>query len=148
MRRRFVDAARSIVLGWLTLLAACLLERALLTMIAGKLGASWFPTVRLILDCAVLAITGWVIGRVSRTSPMLAVAVFAATLTFRDFGEMLEIRIPWLLQLVGDALRDPRYWDSLVYTAAIQAFLFASLFAGARLSRRRPAASLSIVDRD
>jgi hypothetical protein len=147
MRRQFLDVARSILLGWLTLLvAAGLLERAILTLIAGPLGASWFPTVRLILDCAVLAITGWVIGRSSPARPMLAVAAFAATLTFRDFGEMLEIRVPWLLQLAVDALRDPRYWDSLAYTAAIQAFLFGSLIAGARLSRRRPPASLSIVD--
>jgi hypothetical protein len=146
MRRRLLSAAGSILLGWLILLLiAWLPERALLMLIAGRLGASWFPTVRLILDCSVLAITGWVIGRLSPSSPLLTVAAFAATLTFWDFGELLEIRVPWLLQLAGDALRDPRYWDSLVYTAAIQAFLFGSLFTGARLNRHGDTTALSIV---
>lgn len=129
------------------LLIAYLLERPLLILIAGKLGASWLPTVRLMLDCSVLAGTGWVIGRLGRTNPILAVAAFAATLTLRDFGELVEIRVPWLLQLAGDALRDPRYWDLLGSTAITQTFLFGSLIAGALLSRRAPATALSIVDR-
>jgi hypothetical protein len=128
------------LLGWITLLlTAYLLERPLLILIAGKFGASWFPTVRLILDCSVLAGTGWVIGRLGPANPILAVAAFGATLTLRDFGELVEIRVPWLLHLAGDALRDPRYWDSLVYTAVVHTFLFGSLVVGALLSRRAPA---------
>ena len=144
-RQWFLLAARSILLGWAALLLIALLERPLLIFIAGKLGASWFPTVRLMLDCSVLALTGWAIGRLNRASPILAVTAFAATLTLWDFGELVEIRVPWLLRLVGDALRDPRYWDSLVTTATIHAILFGSLIAGALLSRRAPAMP-SIVD--
>jgi hypothetical protein len=98
------------------------------------------------LDCSVLAATGWVIGRLGPANPILAVAAFAVTLTFRDFGELVEIRVPWLLQLAGDARRNPRYWDSLISTAVVQTFLFGSLIAGALLSRRAPATALSIVD--
>ncbi len=138
--QRVLLAARSILLGWVALLLfAYLLERPLLIAIAGKLGASWFPTVRLMLDCTVLAITGWLIGRLGGASPILAVTAFAATLTLRDFGELVEVQVPWLLQLAGDALRDPRYWDSLVYTAALQTLLFGSMIGGALLSRRAPA---------
>jgi hypothetical protein len=140
MRQGLFLAARSILLGWATLLlASYLLERPLLILIAGRLGASWFPTVRLMLDCSVLAGIGWVIGHLGSTSPILAVAAFAATLSFWDFGELVEIRVPWLLELAGNALRDPRYWDSLVYTAIVQTLLFGSLIAGALLSRRAPA---------
>ncbi len=140
MRQGLFLAARSILLGWTTLLlASYLLERPLLILIAGRLGASWFPTVRLILDCSVLAGIGWAIGRLGSTNPILAVAAFAATLSFWDFGELVEIRVPWLLELAGNALRDPRYWDSLAYTAAVQTVLFGSLIVGALLSRRAPA---------
>jgi hypothetical protein len=136
------------LLGWVTLLlSSYLLARPLLLLIAGKLGASWFPTVRLILDCSILAGIGWVIGRLSPAGPILAVAAFAATLAFGDFGELVEIRIPWLLQLTWDALRDPRYWISAASTAVTQTFLFGSLIAGTLLSRRAAATVLSIVDK-
>jgi len=141
MRQRLFLAARSILLGWvILLLATYVLERPLLTWIAGRLSASWFPTVRLMLDCSLLAGIGWVVGRLGSAGPMLAVAAFAATLTFGDFGELVEIRIPWLLELAWNAFRDSRYWDSLAYTALIHSFLFGSLIVGALLSRRAPAA--------
>src|SRR6202167_5979947 len=121
MRQRLLLAARSILLGWATLLLiAYLLERPLLVLMAGKLGPNWFPTVRLMLDCSVLAITGWAVGRLGGANPLFAATAFAATLTPRDFGELVEIRVPWLLQLAGDAFRDPRYWDSLLSTAVVQ----------------------------
>ena len=140
MRQGLFFVVRSILLGWATLLlTSYLLERPLLILVAGRLGASWFPTVRLILDCSVLAGIGWVIGHLGPTNPILAVAAFAATLSFWDFGELVEIRVPWLLELARNTLRDPRYWDSLVYTAVVQTVLFASLIVGALLSRRAPA---------
>ena len=58
-----------------------------------------------------LAATGWAVGRAGRANPILAVAAFAATLSLWDFEDLVEIRIPWLLRLVGDALHDSRYWD-------------------------------------
>src|ERR1700683_2503748 len=98
MRQGLFLAVRSILLGWATLLlTSYLLERPLLILIARMLGASWFPTVRLILDCSVLAGIGWGIGHLGPANPILAVAAFAATLSFWDFGELVEIRVPWLL---------------------------------------------------
>ena len=139
-------AAQSILLGWATLLVAVyLLEHPLLTLLAPKIGANWFPTVRLMLDCSVLAGIGWLIGRFGRTHTTLAVAAFAATLAFGDFGDLVEVRVPWLLRLTGNALGDPRYLDSLAYMLAVQALLFGSLIAGALFSRRPPASpTLSI----
>lgn len=146
MRQRLSLAARSILWGWATLLlTSYLLERPLLVLIAGSLGASWFGTIRLTLDCLVLTGIGWVIGRLGPTNPILSVVAFAATLSFWDFEELVEIRVPWLLELAGNALRDSRYRDSLAYTAIVQTVLFGSLIVGALLSRRAPAmAALSI----
>jgi hypothetical protein len=146
MRQGLFFVVRSILLGWATLLlTSYLLERPLLILVAGRLGASWFPTVRLMLDCSVLVGIGWVIGQLNPTSPILAIAAFATTLSFWDFGELVEIGVPWLLELTANALRDPRYWDSLVYTAVVQTLLFGSLIVGALLSRRAPTAvTLSI----
>jgi len=139
MRQRLLLAARSILLGWITLLPAAYLERPLLNLIAPTLGPAWFPTLRLILDASLLAGIGYLLGRLAPANPILAVTAFAATLTLHDLGELVEIRAPWLLKLAADAVHDPRYWDSLIYTLGIQTFLFASLIAGALLSRRRAA---------
>jgi hypothetical protein len=146
MRQRLLLAARSILAGWVTLLViAYVLERPLLILIAGRLGGAWFPTFRLMLDCSVLAAIGWIVGRFGRPNPILAGAAFAASLTFWDLEELVEIRIPWLLHLAGDALRDSRYWESFFNTALVQAFLLGSLIGGALLSRRAPA-TLSVFD--
>ncbi len=124
----------------MTLVAAVyVVVRPLLMLLARTVDPSWFPTVRLGLECCVLAAIGWVVGRVR-----LAVMVFAITLVASGFGQAVEIRIPWLLQLALDATRDRHYWDSLLDTAIIQAFLFSSLFIGARLSRRAPIVPASI----
>ena len=138
-------AARSILFGWATLLAiAFLVERPLLIWTAPLLGATWFPTARLVLDCGVLTATGWVVGRLNRSRPMFAVLVFAATLTFWDFSLVVPINVPWLFQLTADAFGDPLYLESLATTAATHVFLFGSLIAGGLLSRPRRA-PVSIV---
>jgi hypothetical protein len=143
MRQRIlaviVAYARAIALGWATLLVAVfLIERPLLFLTARFLDPAWFATVRLALECGMLAGTGWVIGRLSRSGPLLAVLIFAATLTPWDFGAALEINIRWLLRLLIDTLRDPRYFESLLNTAMLHTFLFGSLIAGAMLTRRSP----------
>jgi hypothetical protein len=141
MPKRLLVIARAVTLGWCALLLGVyLVEHPLLNRFAPDLGADWFPTVRLMADCSLLAGAGWIVGKVASAQPMLAVAVFAATLSLRDFGDLVELRVPWLLQLLADALREPRYWESLLSTAVIQAFLFGCLFAGGLLSRRAPAA--------
>jgi hypothetical protein len=146
MRQRLVLAARSILAGWVTLLPMVyLVDHPLLILIAGKIEASWIPTVRLMLDCLVLAGTGWVTGRLGRPNSVLAVTAFAATLALWDFGDLVEIQFPWLLHLAADALRDARYLDSFVNTAVIQIFLFGSLIAGGILSRRAPETAPSIL---
>jgi hypothetical protein len=109
------------------------------------MGANWFPTVRLMLDCSILTGIGWLVGRFSRAHTNLAVAAFAATLAFGDFGDLIEIRVPWLLHLLRNTLGDLRYLDSLAYTLAVQALLFGGMIAGAHFSRSAPASpTLSI----
>jgi len=145
MRRRLFVALRSVLIGWATLLfIAFLLKHPLLAWTAPVLGVKWLATAELAFDCLALAATGWVVGRLSRTSPIFGVLVFAATLLFRDFSPTLAINIPWLLRLAADALRDSGYLSSLVSTVATQALLFGSLLAGGLLSRP-PEEPVSIV---
>jgi hypothetical protein len=144
-RRRLFSALRAILTGWPTLFAiAYLLERPLLYWTAPLLGGEWFATVRLMLDCSVLAATGWIVGYCSRPKPLFAVLVFAATLSLRDFNPLLPIDVPWLLHLIADATHDDRYLDSLVGTAADQALLFGCLIAGAMLARPAQPKPLSV----
>jgi hypothetical protein len=147
MWQRFVSIARAVLLGWVTLLLITyVVERPLLAVLARTADPSWFPTVRLGLECSALAANGWVVGRVSRAMRLVSVLTFALTLTPWDLGQTLEIRVPWLLQLAVDAFRDRHYWNSLIDTAISQAFLFGSLFFGAWLSRRPPVIPPSILD--
>jgi hypothetical protein len=147
MLPRLWVATRSILSGWAALfLITYLLERPLLIVTAPLLGASWFPTARLGLDCAALAATGWTVGRLHRSAPVFGVLVFAATLTFRDFDPLLGLNIPWLVRLAADAVRDSLYLESLAATAASHALMFGSLIAGGLLSRPAPK-SVSIVGR-
>jgi hypothetical protein len=146
MRDRLLISLRSILLGWGTLLViAFLLERPLLIWTAPVLGVRWYATAGLALDCAALATTGWVVGRLNLGRPVLAVLVFAATLTFRDLTPALAINIPWLLHLVTNALNDRRYLSPLVDTAATQALLFGCLVAGGLLSRPAQTKPPSII---
>jgi hypothetical protein len=134
--RRLRMAARLLLVGWAILIpTAYLLERLSLLFAAHHLGPSWFPTVRLAVDCLALAITGWVIGRLDRSTPVFGAILFAATLTLIDTNPLLTVNVPWLVGLSLDALRDPVYLDSWAATAVQHIFLFGSLFAGALLSR-------------
>src|SRR5258708_17142883 len=145
MRRRLFVALRSVLIGWATLLfIACLVPRPLLAWTAPILGAKWLATAGLALDCATLVATGWVVGRLNRTSPIFGVLVFAATLAFRDFTPLLAINIPWLLYLAAHALSDSHYLSSLVSTTPTQALLLATLVAGGLL-RRPPENPLPIT---
>lgn len=129
-------AARSILLGWATLVAVTyFLERPLLRWTAPLLGAAWLPTAQLALECAALAATGWMIGRWCRLDAVGAVFVFAAMLAVWSFGLVPAMNVPWLLRLIADSFGSTRYLESLGTAAATHALLFVSLFAGARLGR-------------
>lgn len=146
MRERLSTLARSILIGWATLLATSyLLVRPLLIWTAPLVGASWFPTVQLSLQCSVLAGTGWVVSHLNRSGAVVGVLVFAATLTPWDFGPVLGINVAGLFRLTVNALRDPRYVDSLIATAGAHALLFGSLIAGALLGQASRTKPLSIV---
>jgi hypothetical protein len=136
-RQRLLILLRSIPIGWATLLlVAFLLERPLLIWTAPLVGAMWIATARLGLDCAVLAATGWVVGRLSRPIPMLGILAFAATLTLGDLSSTVGINVPWLLHLAVHTLSgESSYLDSLVSTATSQTLLFGSLLVGGLLSR-------------
>src|SRR5579862_2361534 len=118
IRRRLLISMRSILVGWPILLLLTFLPQWPLHKL---LNPYWFATARLGLNCAALAATGWAIGRVNRSSPIFAVLVFALTLCVRDFSALLDINVPWLFQLTGDALRDSLYLSSLIETLATHA---------------------------
>jgi hypothetical protein len=150
MRRAVSIVARSILAGWATLLAVTFLaERPVLSWMSHVAGVHWFPTARVALDCVVLAIIGWVVGRLSTGAPIYGVLAFAATLAFWDLDPLIGVNLPWLIQLAGDALHDPLYLDSLVATATQHVLLLGCLVAGAVLSQpRRMPESLFGRDRD
>ena len=149
MRERLWTLVRSILIGWAMLLAICyLLLRPLLIWTAPLLGANWFPTVQLSLQCSARAATGWVVGHLNRSGAVVGVLLFAATLTPWDFGQVLGINVPSLVRRTADAFHDPRYVDSLIATAGTHTLLFGSLIVGGlwrRLARTEP---LSIVGSD
>ena len=145
-RERLLTLVRSVLIGWATLLAiSYLLLRPLLIWTAPLVGAIWFSTVQLSLECCALAGAGWVVGRLNRSGAVAGVLVFAATLTPWDFGQMLAINVPGLVRLTRDALHDPRYFDSLIATAGADILLFGSLIGGGLLGRLIRTKPLSIV---
>ena len=148
MRERLWTLARSILIGWATLLAISYLLHPLLIWTAPLVGATWFPTVQLSLQCSALAGTGWVVGHMNRSGAVGGVLIFAATLTPWDLGQVLAINVPGLVRLTADALRDPRYFDSLIATAGAHALLFGSLIVGGLLRRLSRTEPLSIVGSD
>ena len=127
---------RSIVLGWMVLLATTYgVEGPLLRL--PVFGAAWIATAHLALDCLALAAAGWVAGRFNRSYAMRTAIVFAFTLCFWDFGDALALNVPWLLRLTRNSFHDSRYFDSLAGSVETHVLLFGCLFAGAALSRPR-----------
>jgi len=138
--------ARSIVLGWVTLLAiAYAVEGPVLHWTAPLFGAIWIATAHLAFDCLTLAAAGFVAGRSNRSYAFPSVLLFALTLCFRSFGNTLALNVPWLLRLVWNSFHDSRYFDAMLTSAETHALLFGCLIAGAALSRQR-ARPVSIVE--
>jgi hypothetical protein len=143
---RIASAIRAVLIGWAVLLVVSyLIERPVLFLLARPLGRAWFPSVRIVLDCLTLALTGWFIGRFHRAQPMLAILAFAVTLCFGDLEPLLAVNVPWLLQLAGDAVRSSVYLQSLGTTFLLHGILFGSLWAGGKLSQP-PAKPPSIIE--
>jgi len=135
--------ARSIALGWATLLAiGYAVEGPLLRWTAPLFGPVWIATAHLAFDCLTLAAAGWVVGRSNRRYAIPSALVFAATLCFWDFG---ALNVPLLVRLIWDSFQDSRYLDALATSAETHALLFGCLTAGAMLSRPR-ARPVSIVE--
>jgi hypothetical protein len=112
-----------------------LLVRPLLLLTRRWFGHGWTPLVLVAIECVTLWAIGWLIGRLHRSAPLFAVLAFAVTLTLCDLEPWLTINVPWLLRLAWDALHSAAYLPSLASTAGEDALLFASLFAGAMLTR-------------
>jgi hypothetical protein len=137
---------RSIALGWVTLLVlAYMVERQVLHWMATLFGPLWIATAHLCLDSLTLAAAGWAAGRANRSHAILSGLLFALSLCFWDFGDMLALNVPWLLKLSRNTLSDSRFFDSLAASAETHVLLFGCLIAGAALSRPREK-PVSIVD--
>ncbi len=130
--------ARAILFGWVALLGIAYgVEGPLLSLTAPVLGVEWTATVHLMFDCLTLTAAGFAAGRWSRPRSIPAALVFAATLSFWDFGEAVALNVPWLARLIWDSLHDSRFIDSLIASVETQVLLFGCLVAGAGLSRAR-----------
>lgn len=145
MRGRLLPVARGLLLGWAALLASVyLVDRPLARVLARVLDPSWLPTIQLALALSILLGTGWIVGRASRPQSLFAVSIVAGTIACWPSADLLGIQIPWLFRLAVDSFQDSRYFASFFNTALMQAILFSSLFAGARLSRESSGKPLSI----
>ncbi|HUI80939.1 MAG TPA: hypothetical protein VLY24_23605 [Bryobacteraceae bacterium] len=141
-----VLCGRSILVGWVVLFGFLyLVERPVLIWMVPLVGRDWLSTESVLLDCLILAATGWVIARWHQPAWKLCLLVFALTLTLWDLGPELSINVPWLIRLGWDAIHDSRYLASFRATAFTHVLLFGSLTAGGLLSRPA-AAPLSIRD--
>jgi hypothetical protein len=130
--------ARSIVLGWIVLLAIAYgVEGPLLRWTSPLFGEAWVATAHLAFDCLTLAAAGWAAGRFSRPYSIPTAVLFAFTLCFWDFSDVMALNVPWLLRLVWNSFHDSRYFDSLATSAETHALLFGCLIAGASLSGPR-----------
>jgi len=128
--------ARSVLLGWVALLAIAYgMEGPVLRWTAPLFGASWIATAHLGFDCLTLSAAGWVAGRFNRPHAIVSALLFAFTLCFWNFGAALALNLPWLLRLAVNSFHDSRYLDSLAASAGTHVLLFGCLFAGAALSR-------------
>jgi len=136
----------AVAAGWATLLLLMFLASLLIRWTASLLGVAWIATAQLTLNCLELAAAGFIAGRCNRPSPVTAVVVFAATLTFADFGDSMALNVPWLFRLTRDVLTNPRFLDAWVSTAGTHLLLFGCLIAGAMLSRP-PERPVSLAER-
>jgi hypothetical protein len=140
LRRRLFIVPASVLLGWAALFALTyLVERPLLIRTAPLAGSHWVATVKLALDCLVLAATGWIIGRLDRSAPLPGVLTFAATLAFFSVDPLLDLNVIPLIRLAADAVRDSRLLGVFATTAVPYLFQFGSLIVGTLLSRPAPA---------
>lgn len=129
-------AARAIVSGWSALLfLVILIERPLIKFFVSLIGHGWRPTAIVALDCSALAASGFAAGLTNRSRPFLAASCFALTLTGRDFSALVPLNVPWMVHLARDAIREPRFLESMGETLASHALLFACIFIGASFSR-------------
>ncbi|HUA20601.1 MAG TPA: hypothetical protein VMB25_17755 [Bryobacteraceae bacterium] len=151
MRQRVLITARSIAAGWAALLLiAWLVERPLLSLAGLWIGEDWLATLRPLLDCATLSATGWMVGRVSRwrsNQPprIFQILVFAVSLLFFNFGQLLTLNGLWLLRVALDTLGNLRYLEGLVTSVATQAILLGSLIVGWMWSRPTELRPLSLA---
>ena len=133
---RIFPWARSIVLGWVTLLGiAYLVEHPLLYVTSPLFGPMWIATAHLSLDALTLAAAGFVAGRFNRPHSMTTVLLFAATLCPLNFEDALTLNVPWLVHLAWESLHNSRFLDSLLTSAGTHVLLFGCLLTGGALSR-------------
>jgi len=142
LRHRLAIAAASILVGWAALWALTyLIERPLLIWTAPVVGSHWIATVKLALDCLILAAVGWATGRLDRASPLPGVLLFAATLAFWPFSQLsppIDLSVTPLIQLAAAGVHDARHLSLLATATVPYFFQFGSLIAGALLSRPAP----------
>lgn len=113
-------------------------------------GEGWLASARVVLDCITLAATGWLVGRFNRwrsnrPRSVFEILIFAATLLFIDFSQLLTLNGPWLFHVAIETLGDLRYLEGFAVSLVTHAILLGSLIVGWTQSRPAQRTPLSLT---
>jgi len=130
-------AMRAILIGWVVLFTlSYAVERPLLALGYKWVGGSWWATVSVLMDCAALAASGWVVARLHRPWQTAMLLVFVLSLVPFDVGsytgQTMALNFPWLLKLALNLVGDSRYLLVFVSTLATNGLLLTCLWTGGR----------------
>jgi hypothetical protein len=130
-------AMRAILIGWAALLfLSYTVERPILALGYRWVGGSWWATVSVLLDCAALALSGWVVARLHRPWQIAMLAVYMVSLAPFDVGaytgQTMAPNIPWLVKLAWNVAGDSRYLTGFIASLFTNALLMGCLWSGGR----------------
>ena len=130
-------AIRAILIGWVALLfLSYAVERPILALGYRWVGGSWWATVSVLLDCAALALSGWLVARLHRPWQVAMLAVFMASLVPFDVGaytgQTMALNVPWLVKLAWYVVGDSRYLTGFFASLVTNALLLGCLWSGGK----------------
>jgi hypothetical protein len=130
-------AIRAILIGWTALFfLSYAVERPILALGYRWFGGAWWATVSVLLDCAALAVSGWLVARLHRPWQIAMLVVFMVSLAPFDIaeytGQTMAPNIPWLLRLASNVVGDSRYLLGFLASLFTNALLMGCLWSGGR----------------
>lgn len=130
-------AMRAILIGWAALLfLSYAVERPILVLGYRWIGGAWWATISVLLDCAALALSGWLVARLHRPWQIAMLGVYMLSLAPFDVGaytgQTLALNVPWLLKLAWNVAGDSRYLTGLLASLVSNALLLGCLWSGGK----------------